>query len=78
MYSYLLPQPIYIASSCTVRDFMWAHVTESGLFRAEFIARQCAFIGWATPVTSQTVEVLYFTTVCDSKKDVMIENTGES
>ncbi len=30
------------------------------------------------PVTSQTVEVLYFTTVCDSKKDMMIENAGES
>jgi len=40
---------------------MWP---ESGLFKAEFITRQqCPFIGWAwaTPVTSQPIEGLYFT-----------------
>lgn len=60
---FILPPAAQSEISC------WAHVAESGLLKAEFITRQCPFIGWAwaTPVTSEPVEGLYFTTEFNSE-----------
>lgn len=52
---------------------MWAHMAKTGLFSAEFIVRRCSFIGRASPVKSQPIERLYFTSALNGEKDVINE-----